>query len=83
MEQCRILIAAERCPRCLEDGKLVTHGLLLLVSLQPLAQTCVKPAHIVLVQSYAIDATIDRCNKLGERRPVVGIFGRRVADQRH
>ena len=37
VEQCRILIAAERCPRCLEDGKLVTHGLLLLVSLQPLA----------------------------------------------
>ena len=43
MEQCRILIAAERCPRCLEDGKLVIRGLLLLVSLQPLAT---KPTHI-------------------------------------
>ena len=83
MEQCRILIAAGRCPRCLEDGKLVTHGLLLLVSLQPLAQTCVKPAHIVLVQSYAIDATIDRRHQLREGRPIVRILGRRVADQRH
>ena len=82
MEQCRILIAAERCPRCLEDGKLVTHGLLFLESLQPLAQTCVKPAHIVLVQSCAIDAPVDRSQQLGKRRPVVWILGRRVADQR-
>ena len=81
MEQCRILIAAERCPRCLEDGKLVAHGLLLLVSLQPLAQTCVKPAHIVLVHGYAIDASVDRPHELREGRPVVGILGRRVADQ--
>ena len=58
-----------------------THGLLLLVSLQPLAQTCVKPAHIVLVHGYAIDASVDRPHELREGRPVVGILGRRVADQ--
>ena len=34
-----------------------------------------------LIHGYAIDATIDRCNKLRERRPVRGIVGRRVADQ--
>ena len=34
-----------------------------------------------LIHGYAIDATIDRPNKLRERRPVVWILGRRVADQ--
>ncbi len=34
-----------------------------------------------LIHGYAIDATIDRPNKLRERRPIVWKLGGRVADQ--
>ena len=44
----------------------------LLVSYRPLAD---------LIHGYAIDTTIDRPNKLRERRPIVWILGGRVADQ--